>query len=58
MDVAAVSVLMKQEQVMQQVGIAVMKKAMSSAEMDTEALIQMLEQSVQPNLGQNIDIKL
>ena len=51
MDVAAVSVLMKQEQVMQQVGIAVMKKAMSSAEMDTEALIQMPEQSVQPNLA-------
>ena len=32
MDVAAVSVLMKQEQVMQQVGIVVMKKAMESAE--------------------------
>lgn len=58
MDVAAVSVLMKQGQVMQQVGTAVMKKAMESAEMSTEALLQVLEQSVQPNLGQNIDIKL
>jgi hypothetical protein len=58
MDVAAVSVLMKQEQVMQQVGIAVMKKAMESAEMSTDALLQALELSVMPNLGQNIDIKL
>lgn len=58
MDVAALSVLMKQGQVIQQVGIAVMKQAMDSAEMGTEALLQALEHSVQPNLGQNIDIKL
>ena len=58
MDVAAMSVLMKQGQLMQQIGVSVMKKAMESAEISTEALLQVLEQSVQPNLGQNIDIKL
>lgn len=58
MDVAAMSVVMKQGQLMQQVGVAVMKKAMESAEISTEALLQVMEQSVQPNLGQNIDIKL
>jgi len=58
MDIAAASILIKQQQLIQQVGISVMKKAMSSAETNTEALIKMMEQSVQPNLGQNIDIKL
>ncbi|NLX63541.1 MAG: putative motility protein [Clostridiaceae bacterium] len=58
MDIAAVSVLMKQQQLIQQVGLSVMKKAMSSTETSTEALIKMMEQSVQPNLGQNIDIKI
>ena len=58
MDVAAMSVVMKQGQLMRQVGIAVMKKAMDSAEMSTENLLTVLEQSVNPNLGQNIDIRL
>lgn len=58
MDVAAMSVVMKQGQLMQQVGVSVMKKAMENAEISTEALLQAMEQSVQPNLGQNIDIKL
>ncbi len=58
MDVAAMSVVMKQGQLMQQVGVSVMKKAMENAEISTEALLKVLEQSVQPNLGQNIDIKL
>jgi len=58
MDIAAASIIMKQQQLKQQVGISVMKKAMSSAETSTEALLKMMEQSVQPNLGQNIDIRL
>jgi len=58
MDIAAASIIMKQQQLKQQVGISVMKKAMSSAETSTEALLKMMEQSVQPNLGQDIDIRL
>lgn len=58
MDVAAMSVVMRQGQLMHQVGVSVMKKAMESAEISTEALLKVLEQSVQPNLGQNIDIRL
>ncbi len=58
MDIAALSVSMKQGQLMQQVGLAVMKKAMASAEMSVEGLLKALEQSVNPNLGQNIDIRL
>lgn len=58
MDVAALSVVMHQNSVRQQAGIAVLKKAMDTSKAGTEAMIQMLSQSVEPYKGGNIDIKI
>ncbi len=56
------SVVMNQAQVKQQASLSVMKSAMSTAEQDGEALIEMLEssnaqQTPHPNLGKQIDLK-
>lgn len=40
------------------VGIAMLNKAMDTDKMTGEALTQMLERSVNPMLGQNIDVRL
>jgi hypothetical protein len=58
MDIAALSVITKHAALMQQVGTAVMKKAMEAAKVNSEAMIKIMEQSVNPNLGTHIDIKV
>lgn len=40
------------------VGVAVLAKNLDTIEQAGESMIKMMEQSVQPYLGQNIDIKL
>lgn len=40
------------------VGMALLNKALDADEMSGEALISMLERSVNPMVGQNIDIRL
>lgn len=40
------------------VGMALLNKAMDADEANGEALISMLERSVNPMVGQNIDIRL
>lgn len=61
MDIAALSVVMKQSQVKQQASFAVMKNVMSTAETNGAALIEMMNQSSQeaphPYLGGKIDLK-
>lgn len=62
MDIAALSVVMKQSQVKQQAGLAVMKNTMSTAEANGNALIEMLNKSTtsqapHPHLGGQIDLK-
>jgi len=44
--------------VMEQVSTAVLKMSMDRAEEVGASMIKMMEQSVNPNLGQYIDIKL
>ncbi len=60
-DIAALSVVMNQSQVKQQASLAVMKNAMSTAEMNGAALIEMMNQSSpaapHPYLGGKIDLK-
>lgn len=65
MDIAAMATVMSGAKVQQQASLAVMKMAMNQADtsgemmnklMDTNA--KMMEQSVNPNLGSNINIKL
>lgn len=40
------------------IGIALLDKAMSTDQQNGEALTKMLERSVNPMIGQNIDIRL
>ena len=41
-----------------QIGIALLDKALEADEMNGDALTKMLERSVNPMVGQNIDIRL
>lgn len=43
---------------MNAVDTAVLKKALDSAEVSGEMLTKMMEQSVNPNIGKHIDIRL
>ena len=58
MDVAMTSMALSQSQLMTNVNIAVLKQTLNTVEDATAGLIKMMELSVNPNLGQNIDIKL
>ena len=58
MEIAGVSVYMKQSQLAQQVSLAVTRKVMDVSEQNSQLTIQMLEQSINPDLGKNIDIRV
>ncbi|MBU5595739.1 YjfB family protein [Amphibacillus sp. MSJ-3] len=57
MDISKLSILMNQSQLKQQASISVMKKTIDQAEIQSEQMIKMLQQSVQPYLGGSIDVK-
>ncbi|WP_077065054.1 YjfB family protein [Gracilibacillus massiliensis] len=57
MDVAAMSVIMNQAQVKQQASVSLMDKALDQAETQSSDMIKMMETSMQPHLGGNIDLK-
>ncbi|RED65036.1 YjfB family protein [Cohnella lupini] len=42
----------------QQVGLAVLAKSLDVVQANGQQLIQMMQQSVQPNVGGNLDIKV
>jgi hypothetical protein len=56
MDVAALSVAMNQADLMNAVSTKVLSKSLDTFEDMGESQVKMLEQSVQPQLGQNIDM--
>lgn len=58
MDVALTSMALSQSQLMTNVSIAVLKNSLDTVEVSADNMIKMLEQSVNPSVGQNIDIKL
>lgn len=58
MDIAAASMLLSSSKLMTNVSTALLSKNLDTVEVLGENLIQMMEQSVTPNIGQNIDIKL
>ena len=41
-----------------EVGVAVLNKSLDAMDEQGQALIKMMEASVNPNLGQNLDIKV
>ncbi len=57
MDIAAMSVIMNQAQVKQQASVSLMDKALDQAETQSSDMIKMLETSMQPHLGGNVDLK-
>jgi len=56
MDIAALSMGLSQMKIAQQASISAMKMAMDTAKVQTADLTKMLEQSVNPHIGGNIDI--
>lgn len=58
MSIASMSVSMSQSKVMQDVNFALMDNAIEQLEENGAALTKMMEASVTPNLGQNIDISI
>ncbi|GGH19261.1 YjfB family protein [Paenibacillus segetis] len=58
MDIAALSSRMAQTSLQQDVSISVLKMSKDQATLEGQALIKMMEQSVLPNLGGNLDIKV
>ena len=58
MDIAEYSIANSQASLMYNVSPAVTKMSMDTAETAGENMVKMMEQSVNPNLGSNIDIRL
>lgn len=58
MDIAALSTSMAQASTNQMVSLAVTKLAINTSVQQTSDLTQMMEQSVSPNLGKNIDFRV
>lgn len=58
MDIAKLSTMASRENIMAKVNVAMMKKTKDMAQQQGDAIVKMMEQSVAPNLGQNVDVKL
>ena len=58
MDIAALSISMKQAQLAQDVSLALIKKVMNVSADNNLQLIKMVELSTNPNLGSNIDLRV
>lgn len=58
MDIPALSMSMAQNNTETQVGIAILAKSLDTVEQAGDAMVQMMEQSVNPNLGSNIDVSI
>ena len=58
MDIPALSMYMAQSQTLSNVGVAVLSQNLDAVRDMGDDMTKMLEQSVTPNLGGNIDISL
>ena len=58
MDVANLSMNLNSSRVINDVQVAVLKKSLDTLETTGDDLPKMMEASVTPNLGQNIDISI
>lgn len=58
MDIAALSIGLSQMKLANEVGASVMKLAMDTATSQSAEMTKMMETSVNPHIGGNIDIKL
>lgn len=58
MDIAALSSVMSQSALMNQVSTAVLSKSLDTIEDMGEGMKKIMEASVQPQLGQNFDVSI
>ncbi|MFG6327671.1 MAG: YjfB family protein [Lachnospiraceae bacterium] len=58
MDIAALSVDMHMIDLQSKVSTALLSKSLDTLETTGESMIKMMEASVMPNLGQNIDVSV
>lgn len=58
MDIPALSIAMSTERVQRDWSLALMSKTLDTMKTNGDALTKLMESSVTPNLGQNIDIRL
>ncbi|HEX3021810.1 MAG TPA: YjfB family protein [Lachnospiraceae bacterium] len=58
MDITAYTNAMSLQNVNMQVSASVLKMSMDTVEEASECMIKMMEQSVNPNVGSNIDISI
>ena len=58
MDISMASMLQSQSQLITQVSTAVLNMNLEAVEGMGDGLVKMMEQSVNPNVGQNIDIRI
>lgn len=58
MDIPTLSVAMAQANTVNQYNIAMLAKTLDTVEESGAMMIKMMEQSVTPHLGQNIDISI
>lgn len=58
MEIGGLSVNPPQQDLKTQVGVALLSKSLDTIEVLGDSMIKMMEQSVQPNLGQNVDVTL
>lgn len=58
MDIAGLSTALSTTQVASDVSVAVLRKSLDTLDTTGENMIKMMESSVYPNLGQNIDYSI
>lgn len=58
MDIASYSMMASQASTMSAINTSILAKTLDTAEIQGEQFIKMMEQSVNPGLGRNIDILL
>lgn len=58
MDIPALSIAMSLDKVNTDWGVAMLSKALDTAETTGDTLTKLMESSVTPELGQNIDIRV
>ncbi len=58
MDIPTLSIAMSQMEVTNQYNVAMLSKTLDTMEQSGAMMIKLMEQSVNPHLGQNIDISV
>ena len=58
MDIAALPGLLTAQDTMNQINTAILKQSLNTLEDTGASMVKMMEQSVNPNVGQNIDVYL